>query len=204
MAVDLLRTEPLKHLTPGYTQLLKCVSPGYTDAAHRGPAGWDLQWLVERRAEDQWHFYQVQQQCFWSKNTFISEHQVQVISHPVLCLSQSLSVFRYHLIEEHIHLWASSPGYFPPCPLSVSVSVCFQISPDWRTHSSLSIKSRLLPTMSPVCLSLSLSVFRYQWATAVFTESGLLFLSVPIVNVCELKYWKNMFWCLSVFLFCLY
>ena len=95
------------------------------------------------------------------------------------------------LIEERIHLRASSPGYFPPCPLSVSVSVCFQISPDWRTHSSLSIKSRLLPTMSPVCLSLSLSVFRYQWATAVFTESGLLFLSVPIVNVCELKYWKN-------------
>ena len=108
------------------------------------------------------------------------------------------------LIEEHVHLRASSPGYFPPCPLSVSVSVCFQISPDWRTHSSLSIKSRLLPTMSPVCLSLSLSVFRYQWTTAVLTESGLLFLSVPIVNVCEYKYWKNMFWCLSVFLFCLY
>ena len=187
-------------LASGYTQLLKCVSPGYADAAHRGPAGRYLQWLMERRAEDQRHFHQVQQQCSWSKNAFISEHQVQVTSHPVLCLSLSMSVFRYHLIEERIksqvtshpvlclsvsmslfsditwlkytfisehqgqvtshpvlclslsvfryhlieeciHLWASSPGYFPPCPLSfclsqfsdisgVSVPVCFQISVD--------------------------------------------------------------------------
>lgn len=203
MAVDLLRTEPLKHLTPGYTQLLKCVSPGYTDAAHGGPAGWDLQWLVERRAEDQRHFHQVQQQCSWSKNTFISEHQVQVISHPVLCLSQSLSVFRYHLIEEHIHLWASSPGYFPPCPQSVCL--CPSLFSD--------ISGPLLFWLSLVCyfclflLLMSVSISTGKTCFDVFLFSyfvctNFLFCSHWFIqaHLCPIPGWAQL-WSECIFLF---
>ena len=160
MAVDLLCTEPLKHLAPGYTQLLKCVSPGYADAAHGGPAGWYLQWLMERRAEDQRHFHQVQQQCSWSKNTFISEHQVQVTSHPVLCLSlfSDITWLKNAFISEH---QVQVTSHHVLC-LFVSVPLCFQISVG----------------------SLSLSVSRYQWGLcpSLFPDiSGLLLFWLSLV-----------------------